>query len=408
MTENPLGESKTTRKHSMGARLKELRFQSQVNLDDFDQDDKLVRQLSREVDDLLQSSSDYDPRRDEVGHGKQDIIRDVFDISSTLNDAASALVDDSFLRCFKSAIDDPWNWNFYLFPLWLVGVVVRNCILFPLRLITLLLGFVIFFIVFHISGVLFRGERRRRAERGAVHFLAQVFIVSWTGVVRYHGPRPVPQAGRVWVANHSSMIDYAVLSALTPFAAIMQLHKGWVGVMQKRYLAALGCLWFDRTETKDRALVSQKMKAHIMSEGQTPLLIFPEGTCVNNEYCVMFKRGAFDLDATVCPIAIKYNKIFVDAFWNSKRQSFSQHLFKIMRSWALVADVWFLEPQQRREGETATEFASRVQKMIADRAGLKVAPWDGYLKYYNLAEKYPEMVEKQRKTYADRLKKYSV
>lgn len=29
--------------------------------------------------------------------------------------------------------DDPWNWNAYLFPLWLMGVVVRNCILFPLR-----------------------------------------------------------------------------------------------------------------------------------------------------------------------------------------------------------------------------------------------------------------------------------
>ena len=52
----------------------------------------------------------------------------------------------------------------------------------------------------------------------------------------------------------------------------------------------------------------------------------PQGTCVNNEYCVMFKRGAFDIGATVCPVAIKYNKIFVDAFWNSKRQSFTQHL----------------------------------------------------------------------------------
>ena len=51
------------------------------------------------------------------------------------------------------------------------------------------------------------------------------------------------------------------------------------------------------------------------------------GVCaVNNEYCVMFKRGAFDLGATVCPVAIKYNKIFVDAFWNSKRQSFTAHL----------------------------------------------------------------------------------
>lgn len=75
--------STTARKASMGARLKELRFQSQVgialslpscparlprplltrhalarsqvNLDDFDQDDRVVRQLSREVDDLIQS-----------------------------------------------------------------------------------------------------------------------------------------------------------------------------------------------------------------------------------------------------------------------------------------------------------------------------------------------------------------
>lgn len=239
-----------------------------------------------------------------------------------------------------------------------------------------------------------------------MQFLAQAFVMSWTGVVRYHGPRPSVTPGRVWVANHTSMIDYAVLCAFTPFAAIMQLHPGWVGVMQKRYLSALGCLWFNRTQSKDRSLVHQRMKDHVWSQGSTPLLIFPEGTCVNNEHCVMFKRGAFDLGATVCPIAIKYNKIFVDAFWNSKRQSFTAHLAKIMRSWALVADVWFLEPQMRQEGESATQFAERVQKLIASKAGLKVAPWDGYLKYYNLGEKHPDLVERQRKVYAERVRRW--
>ena len=79
-------------------------------------------------------------------------------------------------------------------------------------------------------------------------------------------------------------------------------------------------------QVKDRLIVAKRMKEHVQAANTTPLLIFPEGTCVNNEYCVMFKRGAFDLGATVCPIAIKYNKIFVDAFWNSKRQSFTAHL----------------------------------------------------------------------------------
>ena len=78
--------------------------------------------------------------------------------------------------------------------------------------------------------------------------------------------------------------------------------------------------------------MAERMKAHVQAPDTTPLLIFPEGTCVNNEYCVMFKRGAFDLGATVCPVAIKYNKIFVDAFWNSKRQSFTAHLVCVASS----------------------------------------------------------------------------
>ena len=58
----------------------------------------------------------------------------------------------------------------------------------------------------------------------------------------------------------------------------------------------------------------------------------------------MFKKGAFDMGVTVCPIAIKYNKIFVDAFWNSRRESFSGHLFRLMTSWAVVCDVWCAQP----------------------------------------------------------------
>ena len=34
--------------------------------------------------------------------------------------------------------------------------------------------------------------------------------------------------GAVWVCNHTSMIDYIILTAYSPFAVIMQLHPGWV------------------------------------------------------------------------------------------------------------------------------------------------------------------------------------
>ncbi|XP_062021307.1 uncharacterized protein LOC133737839 [Rosa rugosa] len=86
------------------------------------------------------------------------------------------------------------------------------------------------------------------------------------------------------------------------------------------------------------------------------------------------KEGAFELGCSVCPVAIKYNKIFVDAFWNSRKQSFTMHLLQLMTSWAVVCDVWYLEPENMKPGETAIEFAERVRDIISVRAGLKKVP----------------------------------
>eukprot|EP00803_Ostreobium_quekettii_P001706 evm.model.scf_582.10 EVM.evm.TU.scf_582.10 scf_582:55705-60927(+) len=358
-------------------------------------------ELERKVE---KSYVDADEER--LASAKGSLLQEVLDISSVLSDGAACLVDDSFFRCFTSATPDPWNWNFYLFPLWACGVVIRYLLLFPIRLLLLLGGFAVFLTSFFTVQLTMRDcALKRRLEKALCRFQFTMFVVSWTGVIKFHGPRPTAAPNRVWVANHTSMIDYIILSSYFPFAVIMQLHPGWVGWLQRRVLNCLGCLWFKRTEAKDRKLVMEKMRNHIR-DPRSPLLIFPEGTCVNNEYSVMFKRGAFDIGATVCPIAIKYNKIFVDAFWNSRRQSFTQHLLKLMSSWAVVCDVYFLEPQTLRPGESWQSLASRVQGMIAKRAQLRVVSWDGYLKYYNLGEKHPQLIEKRRRVFANSIRRY--
>ncbi|KAL2649867.1 hypothetical protein R1flu_017995 [Riccia fluitans] len=329
----------------------------------------------------------------------KNLLRDILDISPTLSEAASAIIDDSFTRCFKSNSPEPWNWNIYLFPLWILGVIMRYCILFPIRLVLLAVGWIIFlgtFIPIHF--IMKNTKLRQKLERGLVEFICSVFVASWTGVIKYHGPRPSRRAKQVFVANHTSMIDFIVLEQMTAFAAIMQKHPGWVGLLQTTVLESLGCIWFNRMESKDRSIVAKKLKQHVEDSESNPLLIFPEGTCVNNEYTVMFKKGAFELDCTVCPIAIKYNKIFVDAFWNSKKQSFTMHLLRLMTAWAVVCDVWYLEPQTLRPGETSIEFAERVRDMIADRAGIKKVPWDGYLKYYRPSVK---LTEKKQQKFAE-------
>ncbi|CAN1814364.1 hypothetical protein LINPERHAP1_LOCUS27104 [Linum perenne] len=37
--------------------------------------------------------------------------------------------------------------------------------------------------------------------------ICSFFVASWTGVVRYHGPRPSMRLKQVFVANHTSIVD---------------------------------------------------------------------------------------------------------------------------------------------------------------------------------------------------------
>ncbi|CAN1190723.1 Glycerol-3-phosphate acyltransferase 9 [Linum perenne] len=198
-------------------------------------------------------------------------LRQLLDISPALKEAAGAIVDVSwvlpllmgsysFTRCFKSNPAEPWNWNLYLFPLWRCGVVIRYGLLFPLRVIVLAIGWVVFlssYIPVHF--LLKRHDKsRKKIERYLVKMICSFFVASWTGVVRYHGPRPSMRLKQVFVANHTSMIDFIVLEQMTPFVAIMQKQKGWVGLLQVTILDSVGCIWFNRSDAKDRKIVIEK------------------------------------------------------------------------------------------------------------------------------------------------------
>jgi glycerol-3-phosphate O-acyltransferase 3/4 len=318
-----------------------------------------------------------------------------FDVALPLiRQGYTAMVDDSFTRCFKSKKIVYWNWNIYLFVAWILGVIVRYGILLPVRMAAFLCGFLIFFLTFplvHLFKFALGEAREQHLKVLLIQFLASAFVASWHGVVRFHGIRPgsnTSGGGKhrqgIFVANHSSMIDFIILLQSHPYAVVGQKHLGWVGFMQDKVLSALHCVWFNRGESEDKKTTAERMVKHIRdpSNARFPLLLFPEGTCVNNEYVIQFKKFVFELGVPIFPVAIKYNKVFVDAYWNSREQSFHYHLFRLMRSWAVVVDIWFLDPQMIRPGESGADFAMRVQHLIAARANLKPVAWDGYMKHY--------------------------
>lgn len=69
-----------------------------------------------------------------------------------------------------------------------------------------------------------------------------------------------------------------------------------------------------------------------------------------------------------------------------------------MCSWAVVCDVYYLEPMRIQPGENGIAFSNRVKKLIAEKAGLRNVSYDGYLKHFEVKQ---SLIEKQQKMYAD-------
>lgn len=86
---------------------------------------------------------------------------------------------------------------------------------------------------------------------------------------------------------------------------IGQRHGGFLGVLQKALSRASPHIWFERAESKDRHAVAQRLKDHVSDPKNPPILIFPEGTCINNTSVMQFKKGSFEVGGVIYPVAIK-------------------------------------------------------------------------------------------------------
>ncbi|XP_013174441.1 PREDICTED: glycerol-3-phosphate acyltransferase 4 isoform X4 [Papilio xuthus] len=182
---------------------------------------------------------------------------------------------------------------------------------------------------------------------------------------------------------------------------IGQRHDGFLGLLQRALARASPHIWFERSEVKDRHAVARRLKEHISVPDNPPILIFPEGTCINNTSVMQFKKGSFEVGGTIYPVAIKYDPRFGDAFWNSSRYGMLHYLLNMMSSWAIVCDVWYLPPMHRYNNETAVDFANRVKAVVARRGGLVDLMWDGQLKRMKAKKEWREL---QQEEFSKRLK----
>ncbi|XP_072747202.1 glycerol-3-phosphate acyltransferase 3 isoform X2 [Anoplolepis gracilipes] len=323
-----------------------------------------------------------------------------------------AIIEDDVTSRFEA--EELKNWNlltrtnrYYEFIswkltfIWMFGFVMRYCFLLPLRIFICFIGVLYLVIVTCLIGFLPNGRVKCWMNNQASLIAFRIMSRSIAGMITIHNPQYKPKNGGVCVANHTSTLDICILSTLTTFSLIGQRHGGFLGILQRALARASPHIWFERSEVKDREAVVKRLKKHVSDPANPPILIFPEGTCINNTSVMQFKKGSFEVDSVIYPVAIKYDPRFGDAFWNSSRYSMLQYLYMMMSSWAIVCDVWYLPPMYRNEGESAIDFANRVKSVIARQGGLVDLQWDGQLKRMKPKK---EWREKQQEEFSKRFK----
>lgn len=322
-----------------------------------------------------------------------------------------AIIEDQVTSRFLA--EELKNWNLLtrtnrhyefiswrLTVIWMIGFLIRYFILMPMRVLICFIGVIWLTLCTAVVGCVPEGSIKRAMVKSVLIQCFGFLSSALSSVVNYHNIQNRPLNG-ICVANHTSPIDVLMLMCDNCYSLIGQRHGGFLGVLQRALARASPHIWFERAEAKDRILVAKRLKEHVTDPNNPPILIFPEGTCINNTSVMQFKKGSFEVGGVIYPVAIKYDPRFGDAFWNSSRYSMMQYLFLMMTSWAIVCDVWYLPPMERGEGESAIDFANRVKRVIADQGGLVDLVWDGQLKR---SKPKKEWKEKQQEKFSKLLK----
>nr|XP_046231933.1 glycerol-3-phosphate acyltransferase 4-like isoform X1 [Scatophagus argus] len=345
-----------------------------------------------------------------------------------------SIVDDEVTKCFSAQELESWNLltrsNYHfrhislrLTVVWGLGVLIRYGILLPLRVTLAVTGISLLLVVTTLVGFLPNKELRFFLSE-KVHLMCyRICVRALTAIITYHNRENKPKNGGICVANHTTPIDVIILANDGCYSLVGQAHGGLMGMIQRAMVKSSPHIWFERSEVKDRHLVAKRLGDHVADKNKQPILIFPEGTCINNTSVMMFKKGSFEIGCTVYPVAIKvgtssvfflvilltptldicdmicvfvpqYDPRFGDAFWNSSEFGMVNYLLRMMSSWAIVCSVWYLPPMNREEGEDAVQFASRVKAAIAAQGGLVDLIWDGGLKRAKVKDAFKEEQQK--------------
>ncbi|KAK5581269.1 hypothetical protein RB653_001300 [Dictyostelium firmibasis] len=189
---------------------------------------------------------------------------------------------------------------------------------------------------------------------------------------KYNGLENLPKKGdksgaRILVCNHLTDFDpYPLFGVLEENHVMVGAHIKDVPIVGKLY-EKFNTIYVDQ---------NNKPKARIdvlnsLSNTDFPLLIYPEGGLNNGKTgLMMFNKFVFGLGHSICPISMKLHND-----WPVEVDYINSSWFKNFFWWLLIPyhnfELTFLPHESIKQDETDSEFATRVQNIIAKQLGLE-------------------------------------